>query len=753
MAQGPSPTPARSSSSVTRQGDRLRGWLLALPALVLCSPWPGVLKDVPTSVSAAAGWTLLLALPALMLTALEVRGSWKALGLVPTGFLILALLGQGRSMMDLGDIFEAERSTLTLATCAALVLAGARLGSEGRKGLMEGLLPIPLLIGVGALMVHHPGAVLGNTGDAAEAALPAAAVGLLAFTARRGPVRFLALISLVAYAIWAGGSDSRLASLGFCALALLLALPSQRKTRPHEMRIALVIAGVLAAAVGMHEWNMEEPDATQVQAPAGEGGFAFRRLIYGSTPSFFEAFPMGVGPGQVAREYPPYRNPQEIGVSEHGRLEPTPVDVEHLHQDSLQLIAEQGLLLGGAFVFLLAWIASRALVALRGGSSSRAACGLGVLGFLGAGLINAPLTAGVAAPAVALPLLGALVAPNRFSPRAKSLGPEGVLMLSLLFLVQPAWEFINHGQAMGELGRAKQAASLSPDSTSTRYQVQAARDALDRALDARPFSVDALAQSARLGDLSSSESSRILQRILRLRPHRRAALMDLANQHARAGRLQAAHDLQATLRKLDPENPLLLRNALLLALDRRDPAEVRSALGSTLKYGAASDSDLRRLMQRTQLQGRIVCSAPLWEALGEGCDLSDPNEAFAAADRASKRGAKVQADALFTLAHRGFAHLALERNDLGGACRSLRQALRASARGLEALGETTGSRGASLLRIELAGALAADGDLEGARGELQGLEPRASDLGGLHGVLGDALLSKGLLPGVTDISR
>ena len=752
MARGSTPTPPPAP---TRQGDRLRGWLLSLPALVLCSPWPGVMQDVPTNVSAAAGWTLLLALPALLVTALQVRGSWKALGLVPAAFGAFALLCQGRSLFGLGDVFEAERTSLSMMTAAALVLAGARLGPEGRKGLIEGLLPVPLLVAAGSFLTNHPGAMLGNAGDAAEAALPAAVLGIFAFTSRRGFPRALALAGLVAYGIWAGISDSRLASVGFGALALLLVLPNARKTRPHEIRIALVIAGVLAGSLGLHTWGHQTAATPAVAASQGEGGLAFRRLLYGSTPTFFAAYPMGVGPGQVARDYPPFRDSREISVSEHQRLEPTPVDVEHLHQDSLQLIAEQGWLIGGALVLLLGWIAAQSFAALRRTSSTRAACGLGVLAFLGAGLINAPLMAGVAAPAVALPLLGALIAPNKFSARSKSLGPEGVILLLALALAQPAWEFVQHGRALGELGQAKRALELTKDETSMRSGMQVAREAIDRALLARSFSVDALAQSARLGDLPPEQSNRVLRRILSLRPHRRAALMDLANSQARMGNLQEAHDLQEQLRGLDPGNPVLCRNALLLALDRRKPQEVRTALTATQTHQAASEQDLRRLMQRNQLQGRSASSAPLWEALGEGNDLDNPDEAFAAADRANKRDAQIQADALLTLAHRGYAQRALDRGDLGGALRSLRQALRASARGLEALAGSTGttSRGAEALRIELAGVLAADGQLDAARGELQGLKLNPQDILGLHPTAGDALLSQGLLPSLQGAPR
>lgn len=759
MAPGrnPAPSDALTSRGVTHRGDRLRGWLTALPALVLCSPWPGVLQDVPTSVSSAAGWTLLLTLPALLLTALQRRGSWKAIGLVPGAFILLALLSQGRILWGVGDLFGAETTSMSLLAGAALVLCGARLGSEGRRGLIEGLLPIPILILIGSLLADHMGAVLGNAGDAAEAALPAAALGLLAFTVRRGPTRLLALSSLGAYAFWAGMGDSRIASLGFGALALLLVLPNQRPAKRHERRIALVAVGVLALVAGFKNLGPGSPDQASAASAATseEGGLGFRRLVYGSALGFLGAHPLGVGPGQVAREYPPFRDPQEIALSEHQRAEPTPVDVEHLHQDALQIIAEQGWLLGGAFLLVLAFVASRALGALRKGSSTQAACALATLGFLLTGLVNAPLMAGVAAPAVALPLLGALMAPRVQGPKSKSLGPEGIFAVLLLAMIQPALEFIEHGRAMADLGLAKRAAELAPPEQRAPILLAKARPALDRALHAAPLSVVALAQSARLGDLSPAMSAGVLRRILQLRPHRRAALIDLANREALAGRLQLAHDLQARLRALDPTNPVLLHNALLLALDRRQPEEVAAALTQVQTHNAARETQLRELMQRYQLQGHAVCTAPLWVELGEGTDLTDPQEAFASADRARKRGAEIQGDALLTLAHRGFAHQALDRNDLSGGLRSLRQALRASARGLDALDpqDATIGRGGPILRLELAGVLAANGQDEAAAAELAGIRAKSEDLIRLHPLAGDALLATGLLQGLNASHR
>ena len=755
-AQDPGP-PARSEIAQARRGeDVLRGALLALPALALSLPVPGLLADVPTTDSAAPGWTLLLLLPALALTAVTQRASWTRPGLPALALAVAALASQVRTLLDAGDPFEAERATVGLWTACGLVLVGSRLGSAGRRALATGLCAVPLLVALGGLWVGHPGGLAGNAGDAAEAALPAAALALAVFTHREGPARGLALASLLAFAAWTAWSGARVAVVGFLAVAGLIALASvARPTLRRLARIGLVGALLVALGAGIATWTappiQQAAPAPTADAPASapsnsqEGGLLFRRLVWATAPRLLADHPHGVGPGQLARAYPPYRDPVELESSEHQRTEPTPVDVEHLHMDALNWLAEQGLLVGGLLVAMLLAGGLRALRVLLGGDPTLEPAALGVLAALITGLVNAPWSQGVLAPAIGLPLLGALFAPTRLpSRRGFRLGPEGAVLAFALAHAASAWALTQHGSALARLASATVVVRTPEGLEETRLDPAPARAAVRAALEATPTSVEALTRSARLGDLDAAGRRAVLERILLLRPHRRAALIDLGNLEAREGNLDRAADLQERARVVDPDSPLLARNALVLALDRADVAAVKSAVEDVVRIRAGSSTDLGSLLTRRLLAGEAGWCGPLAEATGERLALEDPVACLDAARRAREEGREAREQALLVAAHAGFAADAASKGDTGGAVRSQRQALRASARGLELLG-TSQPRGARRLRLGLAGALAQDGDEEAARAELEGLEPGARDLVQLPTPFAEGLLRLGAL--------
>ena len=712
---------------------------------------PGLLEGVPTTDSAAPGWILLLLLPALGLTALTQRASWGRAGLAAGTLGLAAVVSQVRTLLETGDPFEAERATVGLWAAAGLVLVGSRLGTAGRQVLFAALAALPLLLALGSLWVGHPAGLAGNAGDAAEAALPAAVLALAVFTQRGGAVRVTALGSVLAYAAWAAWSEVRVASLGFLALTGLVALVSVARPAHRALaRIALVVSLVLAAGLGgrallgsAEEASSAAPGAASVDAP--EGGLLFRRLVWATAPALLADHPLGVGPGQLARAYPPYRDPAELESSEHGRTEPTPVDVEHLHMDALNWLAEQGLAVGGALVLLLLLAGVRALRVLLESDAARTPAALGVLAALGTGLVNAPWSQGVLAPAVGLPLLGVLFAPDRLpSRRGFRLGPEGAVLAFALAHGASALAFVRHGASLAGLAGATVEVTGPSGLTEVRLDPIPARAAVRAALEATPTSVEALTRSARLGDLTASEQRAVLERILELRPHRRAALIDLANLEARSGRLDRAAVLQARARDLDPDSPLLARNALVLALDRADAEAVGEAVAEVLRLGAGTTADLGSLLTRRLLAGEAAWCAALAEGSGEDLDLSTPVACLDAARRARESGREAREQALLVAAHAGFAADSAARGDTGGAVRSQRQAARASARGLELLGAPA-PRGADLVRLGLAGALALDGQLEEARAELEGLEVTATGITRLPAPLAEGLLALGVL--------
>ena len=423
------------------------------------------------------------------------------------------------------------------------------------------------------------------------------------------------------------------------------------------------------------------------------------------------------------------------------------MDVEHLHMDALNWLAEQGLLVGGLLVAMLLAAGLRALRVLLGADPTLTPAALGVLAALATGLVNAPWSQGVLAPAVGLPLLGALSAPGRLpSRRGFRLGPEGAVLAFALAHAASAWALAQHGSALARLASATVVVRTPEGLEETRLDPAPARAAVRAALEATPTSVEALTRSARLGDLDAAGRRAVLERILLLRPHRRAALIDLANLEAREGNLDRAANLQERARAVDPDSPLLARNALVLALDRADAEAVTRAVEDVVRVGAGSPADLGSLLTRRLLAGEAGWCGPLAKATGESLVLEDPVACLDAARRAREEGREAREQALLVAAHAGFAADAAAKGDTGGAVRSQRQALRASARGLELLG-TSQPRGARRLRLGLAGALAQDGNEEAARAELEGLEPSARDLVQLPAPFAEGLLRLGVLQG------
>ncbi|MDA0948149.1 MAG: hypothetical protein O2799_06495, partial [Planctomycetota bacterium] len=626
-----------------RGEDALRGALLALPALALALPVPGLLEGVPTTDSAAPGWILLLLLPALGLTALTQRASWGRAGLAASVLGLAAVASQLRTLLEAGDPFEAERATVGLWAAAGLVMVGSRLGSAGQQVLFTALASLPLLLALGSLWIGHPAGLAGNAGDAAEAALPAAVLALAVFAQREGAVRVTALASVLAYAGWTAWSEVRVASLGFLAVAGLVTLISVARPAHRALaRIALVASLLVAAGLGgraLLGTAQEAAPTASAAEDAPEGGLLFRRLVWATAPALLADHPLGVGPGQLARAYPPYRDPVELESSEHGRTEPTPVDVEHLHMDALNWLAEQGLAVGGALVLLLLLAGVRALRVLLASDAGRTPAALGVLAALATGLVNAPWSQGVLAPAVGLPLLGVLFAPDRLpSRRGFRLGPEGAVLAFALAHATSALAFVRHGSSLAGLAGATVQAVGPGGVMETRLDPIPARTAVRAALEATPTSVEALTRSARLGDLSPAEQRGVLERILELRPHRRAALIDLANLEARDGRLERAAALQARARNLDPDSPLLARNALVLALDRGDAGAVEEAVAEVQRLGAGTTADLGSLLTRRLLAGEAAWCGALAEGSGEPLDLQTPVACLDAARRAREAG-------------------------------------------------------------------------------------------------------------------
>ena len=255
----------------------------------------------------------------------------------------------------------------------------------------------------------------------------------------------------------------------------------------------------------------------------------------------------------------------------------------------------------------------------------------------------------------------------------------------------------------------------------TRLDPAPARAAVRAALEATPTSVEALTRSARLGDLDAAGRRAVLERILLLRPHRRAALIDLANLEAREGNLDRAADLQERARAVDPDSPLLARNALVLALDRADAEAVTRAVEDVTRVGAGSSADLGSLLTRRLLAGEAGWCSALAKATGESLVLDDPVACLDAARRAREEGREVREQALLVAAHAGFAADAAAKGDTGGRSAASGRPCGRRHAGSSCWGRA--SRAARRLRLGLGGALAQDGDEEAARRSSRGSSP------------------------------
>ena len=160
--------------------------------------------------------------------------------------------------------------------------------------------------------------------------------------------------------------------LGMGLLCFSVSRASSGPKREWARNLLLVgIGGWLVLAVssmnmGTASVPESEPVATVAATPTATGGIKVRALIWASLPEVIRDAPwLGHGPGQFARVYPIYRDPSELELSSHGHSEPTPIEVEHAHNDWLQPFVEWGLIAGLAWMALLLVAARRGLLLLK----------------------------------------------------------------------------------------------------------------------------------------------------------------------------------------------------------------------------------------------------------------------------------------------------------------------------------------------------------------------------------------------------
>ncbi|MBK7641730.1 MAG: O-antigen ligase family protein [Planctomycetes bacterium] len=419
-----------------------------LPALVCAWPGPGaLLRSDPWPQYAGAGLELLLALPALALAI--AGGTFRGVKLL-TLFLVPLLVQVGWiSFGSPSDTLDASRALFVMLAGLALLVAGSSLRAGGRRILARGLVVVALALLLPALLDGARGntGALGNTGSISQSALPGAAVGALLFVYDRGAWRALGALAVCAFVGYVGRVPV-LAGAVVLALVLLAAALRARNLR-------LCAGALLALLAFAHPWRAPQapaapaPSGLHVAAAGDTGGLAVRTKILARTLRLVQAnLVFGVGPGQFAARFPPYRDPAEIEISTHQRRLDTETEVEHPHDDWILPLVESGLVAGLCWIaFLIAagWMALRRLAT----PEPLAAAALALLGNAAA---HGVLTFDAVSSSLAFATIGALLAreerpsvgwSRRFLPLA-------ALALCLVQLPR-AWALVRHGQALSDL--------------------------------------------------------------------------------------------------------------------------------------------------------------------------------------------------------------------------------------------------------------------------------------------------------------
>ena len=703
-----------STRTAGSSGDVALGFALLLPAALLL--WPDVLMHTPVPASMAIGVTVLALLPAAVLLLFQAPSS------LPRPVWILGLIVTWATVrsLDAGDSFEARRVMLSLWSALTLVLGGLSLGPLGRTILRTGIVLASLLALGQAAWLATPGGLLGNSGDLSEAALPGALLGIACFAEARPRAGWLGAILVLAFAVHAALVPVWTGALALAIAALApLVLSGVQPALGRYGRTGLLATLFLVLATAMGRGMLEAPST---QAPPGlsetdDGslrGFEVRKKLWAQVPMILADHTwLGLGSGQFQREFPPYRDPAEIELSSHQRREPTPIEVEHLHNDWLQGLADWGLVAGGLWVLFLAGLGLRAIRTLLGPEVDRRGAALATIAVLVAAAGNSILLEPVASHLFAFPLFGLLLAHDR--PGTRGPGP-GKFVVPAALLAVMAWnskaalDFVRHGQALATLASAP----LVQTAQGQRIDGAAVLRACDQALAATPDSSIALQRRSTIPQRTQAQRTADLDQYLALRPHTRGVLTNRAIAHAVIGEYESAtENLQAAL-ELDPRQPAAISGQIRVAARSGQSERLAAALKRLDEAGfspqvaqrdALDPMALRKLGLEVLRRGQFTCAEQLLLRGDSELRVRDPNVCWNRGQLAREQGDRELEDALIAGFRIDSARSQMRDGNPSTAIRSYNQAERFSGRTPEVL-------------IELAAALVADGRLEAAQAKL-----------------------------------
>jgi O-antigen ligase len=725
-------TTARSPSEIAAPWyERAQALLVLFPAAALAWPGPKApLEGDPQPELTGAAIEAFAALPLLAIVLFR-----RAAPRAPWASAFLAFLGIGLVSLRLHpptDTLQADRATLLAAVCLATLAGGATLGEVGRATLARALPLLSLLALAPGFLDAPPGwaGALGNTGSTSELAVLGAVAGAWLFARANGAWRWIGGAVALLHSVYCGIAPV-LAGAGALAIAIACAALGRERRG-----LAIVLAALCALAFGAAYLGSAlarapfggHPSQARATAPADAGGGSVRMLVWRSTASLVADHALlGVGPGQFAAAFPPYRDPREIEISSHGRTLPNQeTEVEHAHNDFAQAFADAGVLGGLAWLAFLGAIVWRAWNALRERDLDRAALGLVALAAIANAFLREPLLWNPASASAAFGAFGALLAsPPREGERSPARWSFFALAAAAVLIQLPrAMSVATHGRSLAG------------------YLAQKTPQHLDFALDACPDSVEALSLRARAVERragsSSPETLAAWQAVLAVRPHRFEALVNAGIAYAEQERVDEARAAWTHAAVLDPANPVVPRNLARMEALIGDVAECERWLR---RLDLAVPTMLRGYGFEALRQMRIERG---WELLAR----ADARFAGLSAQRAFDLAPQVAADELDRdrLALEGSAHVAWAREhatagDAATAVRNYRQAKRC----LNLRAEGVEPEWSPRLRLELAAALCLDGRLDDARAELEGVARSARDLAALPEWAGEALLRAGLL--------
>ena len=524
-----------SEASPSPLAQRLLPFGLLAPPLALVWPLPRLIADTdPLPHVAGTALVLLTALPlGLLLVMGGVRprlGRAAWLALLPALILTLSTVG----VLATSDTFERDRLLLLSACWLPASLGGAALSREGRRTYVRGLVVLcvvalaPSLI---AFVADSDRGVLagplGNSGPTAQLALPGAIIGAWLGASRRGFLRVLGFTAFglaVAHGLLAPVVTSLVALVAaLLASSLLGAWP--RQVRPLRTAFSAMAAAVLF--LGIVSLSDRGPTADVVHA-TGSGWDSLSEAATESTSNkprwsqFFGGLPVrfgvwnataqlaihsglaGVGPGQFAASFPPYRQQAELDASRLERGSSALSEVDHAHNDWLQALCDFGPVGGASWLALAALVGLAALRALGRKEVVLAAAGAGTLGLWVAAAAHGPLLVHPGSSFIAATLSGLLLSasanPDLSKPSLRTGRSIGawVGLLVLVVLVPRALGMHRHGLALaGVIQTLSERATPAPSPAALLGQLERQEAFLARGLAARPDSPLLLSLTAR----------------------------------------------------------------------------------------------------------------------------------------------------------------------------------------------------------------------------------------------------------------